>query len=212
MDYENITINNDINDDNNDINDDNNGNIDELDTTWFQEFENLNNDYKNYYTEDLSFIKIHTIYVNRDNDIEKVKEEKLLLKTHGMLLKEELLGIIKHNCFSNGTKYSLLSILKFNINIEPIHLKTFLKSKNKNIGTLFLQSIKNIDSIKFEKSISMFHDINELVIVFHKKNTVNLLSGTTTSLSDIKNRTKKVFINHNSKKKTKRKELKDTSI
>ena len=144
MDYENITINNDINDDNNDINDDNNGNIDELDTTWFQEFENLNNDYKNYYTEDLSFIKIHTIYVNRDNDIEKVKEEKLLLKTHGMLLKEELLGIIKHNCFSNGTKYSLLSILKFNINIEPIHLKTFLKSKNKNIGTPFLQSIKNI--------------------------------------------------------------------
>ena len=58
----------------------------------------------------------------------------------------------------------------------------------------------------------MFHDINELLIVFHKKNTVNLLSGTTTSLTDIKNRTKKVFINHNSKKKTKRKELKDSSI
>jgi len=74
-----------------------------------------------------------------------------------------------------------------------------------------LQSIKNIDSIKFEKSISMFHDINDLVIIFHKKNTANLLSGST-SLTDIKNRTKKVFINHNSKKKTRRKELKDTSI
>jgi hypothetical protein len=200
---------------NNDFNNNNDDNIDDLDTTWLQEFETLNNDYKNYYTEDLSFIRIHTIYVNNDNDIEKVREEKVLLKTPGILLKEELLGIIKHNCFSNGIKYSLLSILKFNINIEPIHLKTFLKSKNTNIGSSFLQSIKNIDSIKFEKSISMFHDINDLVIIFHKKNTTNLLSGSTftsTSLTDIKNRTKKVFINHNSKKKTRRKELKDTSI
>ena len=207
MTNENIINNDTIN--NSDFN--NNDDIDDLDTTWLQEFETLNNDYKNYYTEELSFIRVHAIYVNNDNDIEKVREEKFLLKTPGMLLKEELLGIIKHNCFSNGIKYSLLSILKFNINIEPIHLKTFLKSKNTNIGSSFLQSIKNIDSIKFEKSISMFHDINDLVIIFHKKNTANLLSGST-SLTDIKNRTKKVFINHNSKKKTRRKELKDTSI
>jgi hypothetical protein len=39
-------------------------NIEELDSTWLQEFENLNNEYKNYYTEELSFIRIHTIYVN----------------------------------------------------------------------------------------------------------------------------------------------------
>ena len=52
-------------------------------------------------------------------------------------------------------RYSLLSILKFNINLEPIHLKTFLRNKNPSIGAPFLQSIKNLDTIKFEKSIKI---------------------------------------------------------
>jgi hypothetical protein len=174
----------------------NNENIDDLDVSWLNDFEKIDNEYKMYYTEDISFIKIHLIYVNNNNDIEKVKEEKILLKINGVLQKEELLSIIKNNLLSNQLKYSLLSILKFNINIEPIHLKTFLRNKNPLIGSPFLQSIKNIDTIKFDKSISMFHDINELIIIFQQKNNI------------INNRTKKSFINSNTKKRTKRKELK----
>lgn len=178
-----------------------NDNIEELDSTWLQEFQNLDNEYKNYYTEELSFIRIHSIYVNKNNEIEKIKEEKILLKNTGILLKEELLSIIKHNSFSNNIKYSLLSILKFNINMEPIHLNNFLRNKDKNIGTSFLQSVKNIDSIKFDKSISMFHDINNILIIFHNK----IVSKD----SRLSNRTKKIFIHPNTKKKTKRKEFKE---
>ena len=167
--------------------------IDDLDSTWIQEFEKLDNDYKNYYTENISFLRVHSIYINKQNEIEKVREENIFLKEPGIIQKEELLSIIKHNSFSNEIKYSLLSILKFNINLEPEYLKTFLKSKDKNIGSSFLQSVKHIDSIRFEKSITMFHDINDLIIIFHPK----------TISSD--NRTKKVFINSNSKKMTKRK-------
>lgn len=179
-----------------------NNNIEELDSTWLQEFQNLDNEYKNYYTEELSFIRVHSIYVNKNNEIEKMKEEKLLLKKSGILQKEELLSIIKHNTFSNNIKYSLLSILKFNINLEPIHLNNFLRNKDKNIGTSFLQSVKHIDSIKFEKSISMFHDINNILIIFHQK----ILSKD----SRPSNRTKKIVIYSNTKKKTKRKELKES--
>lgn len=179
-----------------------NDNIEELDSTWIQEFQNLDDEYKNYYTEELSFIRINYVYVNINNEIEKINEEKILLKNTGILQKEELLSIIKHNSFSNNIKYSLLSILKFNINIEPIHLNNFLKNKDINIGSSFLQSIKNIDSIKFDKSISMFHDINNILIIFHQKN-----------LSKDKNyhlnRTKKIFISSNTKKKTKRNEFKE---
>jgi hypothetical protein len=181
-------------------------NIEELDSTWVQEFENLDKEYKNYYSEDLSFIRIHSIYINNDNNIEKVREEKILLNTNGILQKEELLSIIKHNCLSNGIKYSLLYILKFNINIEPVNLKTFLKSKDKNIGASFLQSVKNIDSIYFEKSIAMFHDINDLIIVFHQKNQKKYLPN---GQPIPHNHTKKIFINSNTNKKTKRKELKE---
>jgi hypothetical protein len=168
-------------------------NIEDLDFTWLQEFENIDKDYKNYYLEELQFIKIHSIYVDKDISIEKVKEEKVFLKSPGILQKEELLGIIKHNSFSNEFKYSLLSILKFNIHVLPENLNTYLRSKNENIGTLFLQTIKNIDSIRFEKSISLFHDINEIIIIFYQPNS-NLHNNTST---------KKIFINP--LKKTKRK-------
>ena len=176
-------------------------NIDDLDSTWIQEFEKLDKDYKNYYTENISFLRVRSIYINKQNEIEKVIEENIFLKEPGIIQKEELLSIIKHNSFSNEIKYSLLSILKFNINVEPEYLKTFLKSKDKNIGSSFLQSVKHIDSIRFEKSITMFHDINDLIIIFHPK----------TNSSDPNNRTKKVFINSNSKKRTKRKELKENT-
>lgn len=169
--------------------------IDDLDSTWIQEFEKLDKDYKNYYTENISFLRVRSIYINKQNEIEKVIEENIFLKEPGIIQKEELLSIIKHNSFSNEIKYSLLSILKFNINVEPEYLKTFLKSKDKNIGSSFLQSVKHIDSIRFEKSITMFHDINDLIIIFHPK----------TISSDPNNRTKKVFINSNTKKMTKRK-------
>lgn len=189
--------------DNNEISMEND--ITDIDSNWIQEFENLDNEYKSYYAEELPFIRIHSIYVNKDNEIEKVKEEKVLFKHHGILQKEELLGIIKHNSFSNDIKYSLLSILKFNINLEPMNLKTFLKTKDKSIGSMFLQSVKNIDSIKFDKSISMFQDINDLIIIFHQQINKQTFIGP-------KNYTKKIFIHSHIKKKTKRKEFKDTSI
>ena len=184
-----------------------NDDIEDLDSSWLEEFEKIDNEYKNYYTEDISFIRIRSVYVNKDNNIEKLREEKILLKVPGYLQKEELISIMKHNSYFNQIKYSVLSILKYNINIEPIHLKTFLKSKNQNVGDYFLQSVKNIDTIKFEKSISMFHDINEIFIIFHEKiyKPVNNILATN-------NRTKKVFINSNANKYTKRKLFKENMI
>jgi hypothetical protein len=169
--------------------------IEDLDISWMDIFFKGDEEYKIYYSEDISFIKIHYIYINMEGEIEKVKEEKLLLKTNGIIQKEELLNIIKSNLFSGKFKYSLMSILKFNINIEPQHLKNFLRNKKPNIGTPFLQPIKNIDSIKFDKSISMFHDINELIILFNIKNN-KPSTYTKKQLLNLKN------------KKTKRKELK----
>ena len=180
--------------------------MEDLDSTWLDDFENLDKDYTNYYTEDLSFIKIHLVYVNKTGDIEKVKEEKIMLKSLGILQKEELIGIIKHNSFCNNMKYSLLSILKFNIDIQPVNLKKFLKSKNKHIGSSFLHTVKNIDSIYFEKSITLFHDINEVIIIF-ASSALNVSSALNASSASSNNHTKKRCIGKNvkpAKNKTKR--------
>ena len=202
----------------------------ELDSKWIDDFDKLDNEYKSYYKEDLTFIKIHSIYVNLNNEIEKLTEEKIVLKTPGIILKNELLGLLKKNMYSNNIKYKLLSILKFNIDIEPYYLKQFLKyttnnSKNNienkvdlvNIGNQFLHINKNIDDIYFDKSISMFHDINDLIFIYYydskikmsnfiSNNTLNSESNITISSNNSSNSiTKKVFIKSFSNKKTRRK-------
>jgi hypothetical protein len=181
--------------------------LQDIDTSWIEEFENLDKEYKDYYTEELATIKIHYIYVNKNNEIERIIQDKLILKTIGTLSKEELISIIKHATICNQVKYSLLYILKYNINLDPIYLKTFIRNKDtlKNIGTPFLQSIKNIDSIKFDKSISIFHDLNNLFIIFYDKNKDKLTNNSTSD------KTKKIFINPNSFKKTRRNIFKDNT-
>lgn len=185
--------------------------LDNIDTYWIEEFENLDKEYKDYYTEELATIKIHYIYINKNNEIERIIQDKIILKTPGLLSKEELISIIKHSTICNQVKYSLLYILKYNINLDPIYLKTFIRNKDTliNIGNPFLQSIKNIDSIKFDKSISMFHDLNNLFIIFHNKNKDKL---TNIDNSSHDNKTKKIYINPNSFKKTKRNIFKDIAM
>ncbi len=141
----------------------------DIDSSWLDEYEKIAKDYDMFYAEDLSFIKIHYIYINDENEIEKIKEENVLLKTPGLLTRDNLITIIKSNSIFNFHKYSLLSILKYNINMNPIHLKNFLKTKNPKAGFQFLHSINHIENIKFDKSITFFHDINELIILFHQK-------------------------------------------
>lgn len=192
----------------------------DLDTKWIDDFDKLDNEYKSYYKEDLSFIKIHSIYINFENEIEKFVEEKLLLKTPSTIMKQEVLGLIKKNMYSNNNKYKLLSILKFNIDIEPYNLKYFLKYTNANtnkkdivnIGNQFLHINKNIDDIYFEKSISMFHDINDLIFIYYNNspfvinNNTNNNNNNKINVSSLSNKniTKKVFIKTIHNKKTKR--------
>lgn len=152
----------------------------DLDTSWIDDFDAIDNEYKSYYSESLEFINMNCIYLNAANEIINVHEEKVIFLNKGILCREEVVGLIKRNSIINidkekdKDKYSLLSILVFNINIEPENLKTFFKlnkgkDKEKSIGSQYLHSVKNIDAIVFDKSISLFHDINNLYLVFYKK-------------------------------------------
>ena len=177
--------------------------IDDLDDNWIVEFEKQDSLYKNYYKEDIHFINLHFIYINEKNYIEKMKEETYFLKTNNHLSRDELLHIIKRNNIENSIQYGLLALLKYNINLEPINLKTYLKSSSNLPEYNYLTSIKNIDSISFNPSISYFHDLNTLYIIFNTK-----------SNSLPTNFTKKITIQQLKKKnsKTIRKSYKESNI
>lgn len=180
--------------------------IDDLDTSWLDNFEKIDKEYKNYYNENQLYVRIHFIYINQNKEISRIREQKHFFVRPNTISKEELISIIKTNSLSSNKLYSLLSILKFTINIQPQDLKSFLKPNY--INNEFLQSIKHIDNIVFDKSISIFHDINALFIVFYEKETIlkNLQSNSS------KNITKKVFISASANKNTRRKQFKAINI
>jgi hypothetical protein len=174
--------------------------IEELDETWLEEFNVLDNDYKKFYADNITFIRYHCIYINELNEIVFIKENKTILGVPSIIQKEELIHIIKNNSVFNSIKYKLFSMAFFNLNIEPAHLKTFLKSKNKDIGSNFLQPI-TINNNTIDKSITMFHDISNLFILFKLDN------NTKTNKHNITHK-----FGHNFNKKTKRNLFKDKPI
>jgi hypothetical protein len=110
--------------------------------------------------------------------------------------REEMIGILKKNTIDNKRKYTLMSILKYVVNLEPDEIKYFLSNTD---NYPFLKVIKNIDAITFEKSINMFQDLNDLILVFFEKNI---------ETKSANNYTKKIFLNSlSSKKKTTRKTI-----
>ena len=110
--------------------------------------------------------------------------------------REELLGIIKKNTTINNNKYSLFSILRYNITLNPEDVSIFLKTNTfEYYNKFFLTSLKHIDTIVFDKSIITFQDLNTLFIIFYEKDKID----------NIANSTKKIFLNYKSKKqKTRR--------
>ena len=172
---------NNIND-NNDNNDNDVNYNDDYDLSWITEFETSDKEYKDFYVDDLMFIKLHVIYLDKDINITNLKEENVFMKKSNLLTREEVLRIIKNNCIYNDIRYNVLSILKYNITLSPHNLKSFLKSKDKFIGANYLTPIRNIDAITFEPTITILQDINELMIIFFEKtfkslNNLNTLNS-----------------------------------
>jgi hypothetical protein len=171
-----------------------------LDDEWINNFEKTDRLYQDFYKDDLYYVNLRVIYINRDNEIDKIKHESFLLTNPNIISSEEILGILKKNSTDNKTKYTLLSILRYNILLEPDEVKNYLTN---NESQNYLSVIKNIDTITFDKSISMFHDLNDLIIIFYEKSN-DIVKR------DPNNTTKKVYLRSlNTNKKTIRKRHKD---
>lgn len=191
--------------------------INENDYGWIKTFDEEDKCYSDFYAENLTFIQLRMIYVNKYGEINKLKTEKHILTEPNCLTRNEILRIIKHNCIENEVKYSILSILKYNITLSPVNLKSFLKSTDKYIGTKFLTLVRNIDAIHFEQTITMLQDLNELLIFFYIKpdasDSMNHSNSQSESHSQSHNATKKIIFTHASSssahKKTLKKQFKD---
>ena len=111
--------------------------------------------------------------------------------------KNELIQLLKKYRNYENKEYIPLSILKYNLTLQPQNIRDFIYDKyNKS----YLTSETSIDKITWYDSILFLQDINSLYIVFREKWKKNN-SGT-----------KKIYIKSKKLKrgKTRKKRLKDT--
>ena len=166
-----------------------------MDNKWIIDFEKNDKLYEDFYKDNLYFSKLHFIYINTTNCIEKIVEESFIMSVPNCITYEEIIKILKKRKVDNNIKYSLLSILKYNITLDVEDINIFLKNIH-HINSIkqsnsynFLSVIKKIDTIHFDKSINMFHDLNDLIFIFYE-NPKEILH----------NLTKKIHIKTNKKR------------
>ena len=160
------------------------------DDSWIKEFEKKEELYQDFYADDIFFTKLHFVYVDRENAIEKITEENFLMSVKNQIQRHELIQILKRVTTVDNNKYSLLSILKCNIQITQDNVKTFLSSNDlSEFYDEFVTPVKNIDTIYFEKSINMFQDLTDVLFVLYKEDQ-----------SYSQNTTKRVYISKLNKK------------
>jgi len=169
----------------------------ELSTDWIDEFEVEDKEYKQFYKEQVKSVQVYYLYVNQQQELFHIKKQKIDVH-NSQLKKKDLIDIIKkHRDYQNKT-YIPLSILKYNITLDPQHIQEFISDPTE---FKYTQAESSIENIEWFDSIVFLQEVNSLYIVFREKWKTN------------SNGTKKIFIKSKKTKqsKTRKKRLKDTS-
>jgi hypothetical protein len=62
--------------------------------------------------------------------------------------------------------------LKYNFDLEPIDVRNFLLNSNNSEGDDYLSVVKDVDEIVWNRTISMFQDLNNLIIIFYENEKI----------------------------------------
>ena len=117
-------------DDENNNNENNENN--KLDDDWINNFEKTDELYQDFYKDDLYYINLKFFYINKFSEIEKIKNEIFYMSMPNYISREEIIGILKHTAKDNDIHYSLLSILKYTIHLEPEDVKKLINKSLKD--------------------------------------------------------------------------------
>ena len=144
-------------------------------------------DYKSFYKENIDIVKIFYTYVDSNNKIYYVKKDNLLIENN-KINRDELIYILKKNKQNNKKNHKLISVLQYNIDLEPEEVLNYLKYKeNYN----FLTVLSKINDILWNDTISIFKNLNSLHVIYYEEPVKK------------SNNTKKVYIRNRKLKRKK---------
>ena len=135
------------------------------DTSWMDILEKQEEDYKSFYKENVDIVKIFYTYVDSDNKIYYVKKDNLLIENN-KINRNELIYILKKNKQNNKKNHKLISVLQYNIDLEPEEVLNYLKYKeNYN----FLTVVSKVNDILWNDTISIFKNLNSLQVIYYEE-------------------------------------------
>lgn len=172
----------------------------ELNDDWITNFERNDKLYEDFYKDDIYYVNLKCVYINRNNEIDKINTETFLMGKPNIISREEILQILKRASVDADRRYSLLSILRYNITLDADDVRHFLSSET--VPESFLTVIKTVDAVSFEKTIHMMQDLNDLVLIFYEKSQE-------LKQRNPDNTTKRVYLHQHANKKTIKKRYKD---
>jgi len=144
----------------------------DLDISWIEEQEKIQNIDKNYFREPMDSINIHIIYINANLYIENIKKETHELtkkERHTVLEKERVLQIIQSKKKTTPySKYKFMDALLYNVDLEPEQIQNYANSKESE-STYFLKPVRIMEDIIVPQSIFVFHGINALYFFFKEE-------------------------------------------
>ena len=128
----------------------------EVDTSWIDDFKKENENYTDFYTEEVTTITLFFIYINNNNDVENLSRDLMILDRKNTVMRDQLIQIIKqnqnHNNNNNKYKYKLISLLKYNIDIEPEEIYNFINNKDdSSFSKRFFIQEKYLNDIIYKK-------------------------------------------------------------
>jgi hypothetical protein len=178
-------------------------------------------------------IDIHYIFINTESQIDHYFKEthecilrdnskaQLFENPKTQLSKEELLKIIQTNKIQRNKRYRLSEILEYFIDLGEEEWDNLLETNSTVLDPqtilgyfnkkTFLKKINYVDDIFFESSISLFHKINSLYLIYIENDSVPTVTkppikiSVSKSLGGVKQRTKKVRFNEENLERVNRK-------
>lgn len=140
-------------------------------SSWTEELDRLQNLNKNSHREYARHIPFTLLYVNHENDIEKVQSGLFQLdvsSNNSIITKEKILAFITKNTKENeNSKYVCKEISIFQVPIEPENIQYFSQMKlNENTIKPYFKTFSLVDTIYIQPSIFIFHSLNRLFFKF----------------------------------------------
>ena len=135
----------------------------EIDTDeWIEKLKQAEKGYNDFYKEPVTSITLFFLYINNKKELEHVHTDICLLD-NGWLKRENIISYIKNYEILYTIKYKLLSLLHYNIDLNPNEIEDFMREDNNG---RFMKSEKYLNDLHYADSIHMFQDLNALYFIF----------------------------------------------